>query len=68
MLFRSKGDVPGGTVDKNPPANAGFNPCPGKTRRAVGQLSPRARTTALALQFPIWNQSVVLCPVLTVAS
>ena len=48
-IFRG---FPGGTVVKNPPANAGgrgFEPWSGKIPHAVEQLSPCATTTEPAL-------------------
>ena len=41
-------DFPGGTVDKNQPANAGdvgLTPRPGRSHMPAEQLSPRATTT-----------------------
>ena len=46
--FFKNGDFPGGSVAKNPPANAGDTgliPGLGRFPRAVGQLSPCAATT-----------------------
>ena len=42
-------DFLGGAVVKNPPANAGFNPWPGKIPHATEQLSPCTTTTEPAL-------------------
>ena len=49
-----KQGFPGGTVVKNPPANAGdrFEPWSGKIPHAAEQLSPCATTTEPALQSP----------------
>ena len=47
-----EGDFTGGTVVKNPPANAGdtgSSPGPGRSHIAVEQLSPSATTTEPAL-------------------
>lgn len=40
-------DFPGGTVDKNPPANAGFEPCSGESPHVLGWLSLCATSTDL---------------------
>ena len=46
-MKKSKQDFPGGTVDKNPPANAGtwVRSWSGKIPHAIEQLSPCATTT-----------------------
>ena len=56
MLFRSAElGFPGGTVVKDPPANAGehgFEPWSGKIPHAAERLSPCATTTEPALYSP----------------
>ena len=50
-----EGDFPGGTMVKNPPANAGghgFEPWPRKIPQATEQLSPCATTTEPVLWSP----------------
>ena len=50
------GDIPGGTVAKNPPASAGDNPWSGKIPHATEQLSLWATTVEPALELQPWSR------------